>query len=181
MSYAAQQTDSTKRLAGILFVVAFHLVLIYALVNGLARKVVEVVKGPLETKIIQEFKPPSPETPPPPPKLVVPPPPFIPPPEVNITEAASAENTIAAVSTTLPVATPTPTAAVAPTGEAVHKAPIVKAKSCSPPEYPAASERMDEAGKVILSLLVGTDGHVVDSKVETSSGYQRLDRAAKEA
>src|SRR5688500_20389532 len=62
-----------------------HLAIGYALVTGLARKVVEVIKAPLETKIIEEVKKPPPDQPPPPPpKMAAPPPPFIPPPEINI-------------------------------------------------------------------------------------------------
>ena len=86
MDYAQQQRNPTKHLVGLGVVVVFHIVLVWALVNGLARKVIEVVKGPLETKIIQEVKPPPPEAPPPPPpKLAPPPPDFIPPPEVDST------------------------------------------------------------------------------------------------
>ena len=43
------------------------------------------------------------------------------------------------------------------------------------------SERLGEAGSVVLQLLVGVDGKVTDSKVETSSGYERLDKAAQAA
>src|SRR5579885_645008 len=89
MDYAAQQRNPGKHVAGIGFVLLLHILLVYGLVNGLARKVVDVVKGPLETKIIKEVKPPPPDAPPPPPpKLAPPPPPFIPPPEVNIAEPA---------------------------------------------------------------------------------------------
>ncbi len=178
MDYAQQHRSSSNQLVGIAFVVLFHALLIYALVNGLARKVVEVVKGPLETKIIQEIKPPPPEAPPPPPpKLALPPPPFIPPPEVNIAQpAAPVQNTITSVTNTAPVqAAPV----AAPTG--VRKDPVVRAKSCREPEYPSSSERLGESGKVILALLVGLDGKVVDSKVEKSSGFPRLDEAAKSA
>src|SRR2546421_10094258 len=66
-------------------VIVLHIALGYALVTGLARKVVEVIKQPIETKLIEEIKKPPPDTPPPPPpKLAAPPPPFIPPPEINI-------------------------------------------------------------------------------------------------
>jgi protein TonB len=34
---------------------------------------------------------------------------------------------------------------------------------------------------VVLQLLVGTDGKVTDSKIEGSSGYERLDKAAQAA
>ena len=84
MSYAHPRS-STRRLTGVVVTVALHIVLIYALIHGLARKIVEIVTPPLETKIIEEIKPPQPDKPPPPPpKLETPPPPFIPPPEVNI-------------------------------------------------------------------------------------------------
>src|SRR5882757_8118624 len=99
MGFAQQQRDPTRQMVGVGVVVLLHAILIYALVNGLARKVVEAVKGPLETKIIQEIKPPPPDAPPPPPpKLAPPPPPFIPPPEVNIAQAAASPNTITATS-----------------------------------------------------------------------------------
>ena len=74
-----------KNLSGITLVVLLHIAIGYALVTGLARKVVEVLKAPLETKIIEEIKKPPPDVPPPPPpKMATPPPPFIPPPEINI-------------------------------------------------------------------------------------------------
>src|SRR2546427_4756141 len=82
MSYAQPQSSS-KRLTALVAVGIFHVILIYALIHGLARKIVEVVRAPLETKIIEEIKRPPPEQPPPPPpppKLATPPPPFIPPP-----------------------------------------------------------------------------------------------------
>ena len=41
---------------GMTVVIVLHIALAYALVHGLARKIVEVVKAPLETKIIEEVK-----------------------------------------------------------------------------------------------------------------------------
>ncbi len=87
MDYARQQRNPSRHLVGIGGVVLFHALLVYGLVSGLARKVVEVVKGPIEVKVIEEVAkapPPPPEIVPPPPKLAAPPPPFIPPPEINI-------------------------------------------------------------------------------------------------
>ena len=180
MDYAQHQKTPTNRFGGIAFVILLHALLIYALVNGLARKVVEVVKGPLETRIIQELKPPPPEAPPPPPpKLELPPPPFIPPPEVNVAAAAPTQNTISAVSSTPPsVSAPVPVEA--PKAE-VRTAPEVRSSSCHEPEYPAAAARLGESGTVVLSLLVGLDGRVADSKIEKSSGSPRLDQAARQA
>ena len=86
MGYAEQQRSPGKHLTGIAFVLVLHIALAYAVVTGLARKVIDVVKAPLETKIIEEIKkPPPPDTPPPPPpKMVQVMPTFVPPPEVQI-------------------------------------------------------------------------------------------------
>ena len=157
MSYAVQK-DSSRRLAGLAVVVTLHAALIYALVHGLARKIVEVVHQPLETKIIEEIKAPPPDKPPPPPpRLTTPPPPYIPPPEVqvHVPELKPAE--------------PDRTAAV------------VDANTCEKPSYPAAALRANEVGTVRLSFLIEADGRVLDSKVERSSGYRRLDEAARAA
>jgi periplasmic protein TonB len=43
--------------------------------------------------------------------------------------------------------------------------------------YPAASRRLGEEGVVRLLVYVAADGHVSEAKVETSSGYPRLDAA----
>src|SRR6266850_750961 len=64
MSYAQPQSSS-RRLTALVAVGIFHVLLVYALVHGLARKIVEVVRAPLETKIIEEVKRPPPEHPPP--------------------------------------------------------------------------------------------------------------------
>jgi protein TonB len=60
----------------------------------------------------------------------------------------------------------------------VRTAPIVKGSNCREPEFPPASERLGEYGSVIVALLVGVDGKVIDSRVEQSSGFPRLDQAA---
>jgi protein TonB len=169
--------ESSRRVYAIGAVIVFHIFVMYALVSGLARKAIEVLPSPIETKILDEVKTDEePPPPPPPPQLDVPPPPFIPPPEITIATAPPPTNTI----TTTTVAPP-PTAAPAPRPASVSKAPVVKAKACREPDYPAVSERLGETGSVTLQLLVGIDGKVTDSKVETSSGFERLDKAAQAA
>ena len=186
MKYAGQRQGPTNHMLGFGIVVLLHVVTAYALMSGLARKVVEVVKGPLETKIIEEApKEAEQDTPPPPPpKLAPPPPPYIPPPEVNIMlpAATNAGPAITAVTTTKPVeAPPPPPAPVAAPRPAVRVAPVVSAASCQKPVYPAASKRLEEEGTVVLRFLIDTDGQVIDSQVQTSSGFDRLDQAARSA
>ena len=92
---------------GLAVVALLHVVVGYALVNGLARKIVEVVKAPIETKIIEEVKPPPPPPPdnlPPPPKNLPPPPSFVPPPEVNVAPQPTNAPTITTTSVAPPPA-----------------------------------------------------------------------------
>lgn len=191
MSYAQADDGAGRRLTGLVVVLALHAVLGYALVHGLARKIIEVVKAPLETKIIEEIKPPPDKLPPPPPpKLATPPPPFIPPPEVNVQLPSTFQSTaITAVTRTKPpepVAAPVRRAAPPPPPPVVKRdpvrtPPVVDAKACDKPEYPSASVRAQETGIVLLAFLIDVDGKVMESKVERSSGYRRLDESARNA
>jgi protein TonB len=47
--------------------------------------------------------------------------------------------------------------------------------------YPRDSLKAHEQGTVMLLVLVGPDGKVEDIRIEKSSGYTRLDRAARDA
>jgi protein TonB len=50
-----------------------------------------------------------------------------------------------------------------------------------PPTYPSTSRRMREQGRVLLSVLVSANGEAETIEVRTSSGSDRLDRAAMDA
>ena len=87
MNFADSQRNPGKHPVGLIIVVVMHVFLAYALVSGLARKVVDVVKGDIETKLVEEVKPPPPPPPenlPPPPKNLPPPPVYVPPPPVDV-------------------------------------------------------------------------------------------------
>ena len=176
MSYAHPRSQS-RRLTGVVITVVLHIALIYALIHGLARKIVEIVTPPLETKIIEEIKPQQDKPPPPPPKLVTPPPPFVPPPEVNIQMPIQTAPTITAVAPTPP---PKPAPVVPTAPRVVDTAPVVNAASCDKPEYPPAARRANETGTVLLNFLIDVNGKVIESRVERSSGSRRLDEAARQ-
>jgi len=93
--------------------------------------------------------------------------------------AAPAAHAIAAVSAA-PQAAATP-APSAPAGkaDAVRTPAVVNSANCEKPEYPSASRRMEEEGTVSLRFLIGVDGKVIQSEIEKSSGYKRLDEAAR--
>jgi protein TonB len=55
----------------------------------------------------------------------------------------------------------------------------VNVSQCEKPEYPSASRRLEEEGTVALRFLVGVDGKVIQSEIEKSSGFPRLDQAAR--
>ncbi|MDE2277242.1 MAG: energy transducer TonB, partial [Burkholderiales bacterium] len=75
MAAPSPQGYAPKRsLGGIGLVVAMHLLLAWALVTGLAQRVVDVVRSPIETRLIEERR----VEPPPPPAVL--PPPTTPPP-----------------------------------------------------------------------------------------------------
>ena len=126
MNFSQRQADPRRHLVGITFVILFHALIVYALVTGLAKKVVEVIRAPIETKVIEEIKkpPPPPEVVlPPPPKLEAPPPPFIPPPEVQITAPPPPLPTITATTPTPPPAPVTIAPAPPPVAAAPAPAP----------------------------------------------------------
>ena len=185
MDFVQSQRAPKNHLPGVAFVIVLHILIIWALVSGLARKAVELVAKPLETKLIAEVAPPPEKLPPPPPppKMAAPPPPFIPPPEINVqVPPTPSPAAITAVST----APPPPTAAVvAAPPEAprapVRTAPVVEAKSCEPPSYPSASRRLNEQGTVQLNFLIDAEGRVIESRIDSSSGVERLDEAARKA
>ena len=182
-------------------VAALHVVLGWALVNGLARKMVEVIKGPIETKIIDEIKPPPPppENLPPPPKLPPPPPSFVPPPEVQIANPAPAPSItvtrqappptpVTIAPAPAPVAAPAPPApppAPAPAPKRQAVAPVINVNACDKPEYPAAAQRADATGTTKIRFTVDANGAVAKAEVERSAGSSRehrmLDRAAVDA
>lgn len=186
-----RETSTSGRIFGITFVVALHLAVIYALVTGLGHGALAVTPPPLIARIIEEVKPPPPPPPPPslPPKKVTPPPKaYIPPPEV-VVKTPPPQNAIAAITTVKPEAppdAPSPVSAPAPEAqvryEPVRLPPVLDAaRSCRLPQYPSASRRNQETGSVVVEFLIDTDGQVVESKVGTSSGYPRLDEAARDA
>ncbi|MEY2952110.1 MAG: hypothetical protein RLZZ401_197, partial [Pseudomonadota bacterium] len=81
LDYASLQRRPSRHLFGIGMVVLLHVLLVWAISSGLARKFVKAVKPPVETKLIEDVKIPLP--PPPPPKVdkapPPPPPAYVPP------------------------------------------------------------------------------------------------------
>ena len=180
-NYRDTQRNPAKHLPSIVMVGALHLLIGYALVTGLARKVVEVIKQPIETKIIEEIKKPLPDVPPPPPpKLAPPPPPFIPPPEVNIQVPVQAQQapTITTVTTTKPPPGPPPKAAPQPpAAQPAVRRNIKPIGNVVKPVFPRQAIRDGvQGGTVIVHVLVRPDGSVSDVKIISANPPRVFDR-----
>jgi len=182
MNFSQRQRDPRRHIVGIGFVILFHAAIVYALLTGLAKKVVDVVRAPIETKVIEEIKkpPPPPEVVvPPPPKLEAPPPPFIPPPEVQVAVPPPAQPTITASTPVPPPAAPMapvapPAAAPAP---AAPPAPVSAAVVCSnfstvmgDSVFPRDAIRQGiEKGEALIQFTLSANGEIKDVKVLKST------------
>ena len=173
MDYAQSQRNPGKHLTGITLVVIFHIFLGWALLTGLGKKVIEVIKAPIETKIIEEVKPPPPDVPPPPPppKLAAPPPPFIPPPEIQIQAPPPPPQAVITTTTNTPpppqAFTPSPPAPPAPPQPAVRRE--YKAAYRVDPTFPPQAIRQGINGKVVAWVHVAPNGSVSNVEIKQSS------------
>jgi periplasmic protein TonB len=193
--YADQQRKPGKHLVGIGIVVLMHILLGWALVSGLARKVVEVIKNPIETKIIEEVKPPPPppeNLPPPPPKLAPPPPSFVPPPEVVVAPPPTPAPAITTTTVAPPPApvtiapAPAPAAPPAPASPVVAARPAIGNVSECKPEYPAAALRAEITNvSTTIRFNVDASGKLAGAEIVKSSGasreHKQMDRAVLSA
>jgi protein TonB len=164
-------------------VVLLHLLFFWALQSGLVRTVTQKAQVVVDAVLLSEDKPsippPAPKNLPPPPKNAPPPPAWVPPVETPVTAPPAPTAVTAVTSTPTPPAPAAPAAAAGPKTDAVRTAAVVNAAQCEKPDYPSASRRLEEEGTVHLRFLVGVDGKVIQAEVEKSSGYKRLDEAAR--
>ena len=173
---------NSKRMAAFVLVVIIHVLFVYVLASGLGKKVVEVVLGPVETRLIEEL-PDEDEEPPPPPPEIETPPPYVPPPEIaiDIPMDSGPTTAISNVTSERPVAAPPPVAAPKPVERNVVKTPPStqgRGAKITQPEYPPAARRAGEEGTVQLQVLVLSNGRAGEVKVARSSGFPKLDEAA---
>lgn len=173
MDFSRPADDPRRHAWGLGIVVLLHVLVIYALVNGLARQVIDVVRVPVVARLIEEVAPPPPPPPLPPPAAVVapvkrlpPPPVVVPAPEVAVPPPAQAAPTItAAPPAPAPVPMEVPSAALPTAVESAAPAsgvgrPQVLAAgiACSrtpPPVAPSVSSEVKGSLFVIGTLKAG--------------------------
>jgi len=163
MSYHVQQ-NTQQRTLGIFIVIAFHVLLIWALANGLGN-VITTVFTPDPIKISQVKNPVIPPTP------VEPIEPVVPTKKIILDPTTPTFN-IPTDSTPI-VFSKTPPETMPAIG--ISKPKLIKA---SKPDYPLAASRLGEEGSTGLELYVTPEGRVGDVKVYLPSGSPRLDEAA---
>jgi protein TonB len=168
MDYARQQRNPSRHLVGIGGVVLFHALLVYGLVSGLARKVVEVVKGPIEVKVIEEVK-----TPPPPPEVVPPPPKMAAPPTQAPTITAVTRDAPPAPMAPViqPPAPPAPKPAPPPPAgpKSARVACSNYVEVMSKIVYPRDALLDGLEGDVLIEFTVAADGAIKDVQIKSSS------------
>lgn len=164
-------------------VIVFHMAALWALQNGLSRRTVEIIVPVAllsRTMISPPISPPPPRAEPihqpaqerparrpmPRPSAVADPPPAPNAPTAVLEPQAPAPPGAAPVA-----AAPAPPDAEQPASNADY---LQNPK----PAYPPVSRRLGEQGKVVVRVLIGTDGAAQNAEIRQSSGFERLDQAA---
>jgi len=184
--------DPARRIKGIVVVVVVHALIGYALVSGMARQGLNLIKKPLEAVVIQEVIIPPPPPPPPPkkieapkeaPKPDAPPPPYVPPPDVAPAATSTAPSM---VSTATPPAAPAviappppPAPPPAPAAPKPNRSDIgVACPTQVPPEMPRKALQDGTEGVVKAQARI-KDGVV--KEVTILSGPRVFHAAVREA
>jgi protein TonB len=150
--------------------VALHAVVAMAFMQMQTRPRVAQQAAPIMASLLEEAPP-----------AETPPPNYTPPP-MNVAYSLPTPDPVVVeteIVTTAITATPmsdAPASTAAP--PLVDSVEYVRA---TPPVYPKESQRRREHGTVLLRVLVDSDGHPAQIQVERSSGFERLDDAAREA
>lgn len=190
MSFVNPEKNKFGRLTVIVAVICLQLLLVILFEHSLSIKLSAVAKTSIAARLIEEFKEPIPP-PPPPPKTQkikkIEPKPFVPKPEVSLpveikpeiqaTATIPVEAPVTHIQVSVPVVSHTPPKPdpVVVTGK------LDASAGCDKPEYPQASLNAQEEGVVALSFLVDANNSVKESRVDKTSGYKRLDNAARDA
>lgn len=191
MHFAHAPHASGSKTTKLAVVIAFHVILGIGLVKTINTKLLSMPAEVPDIKLIPNVDPPvvAPATaklPDPPPlpaaRIVVPVAelPVTPPALPNTVTTTTVSETLPPTQPPGPVIPPTTHAGIGATGAAAVRTAAML-DGCTKPAYPAQAARNGDSGTVTLALLVGVDGRVTGSRIERSSGFRELDRAALSA
>jgi protein TonB len=179
-----------RKFAPLASIIVLHVVLFYALQNGMLRQVVHAALP--EVMMVSFVAPPEPPKPTPPsvPKTVqlrapqaraiVPPLPqlAVAPSEPTITVAQPPAEAAPAAAAAAPVFVAAPAPPAPATPRTVSSVEYVRAPQ---PVYPSISRRLGESGTVLLRILISERGLPEQVTVQKSSGFANLDEAGRQA
>lgn len=183
----------SSRFAGLAFVVAVHAALLVAVWHLTPAQQILTRATPIIVRLL------SPQPSPPPVRKPTPPPPPKAAPKIKMVETPPVQTVVPLIEPLVPPVTPSSpitTVTEAPPAPPVElAAPAVTSAPPAPltpprfdadylrnpaPAYPPLARRNGEQGRVLLRVLVGPDGDAREVTIQTSSGFERLDRAAQE-
>ncbi len=168
----------TRRGTFLIILVAFHVLLAWALASGFAIKLIKTITEPIKVEIVnQEIKE---EPPPPPPEVRMELPPVqVPPVLDDIQNPPEPPPTVITTETTTQ---PVPPAPPAPPAPVVRPVTVVKAQLLSRPDirdfYPNASLSQKEEGTVRVRVCIDQTGKITGVTVQEGTKYERLNEAA---
>ncbi|MFT3905061.1 MAG: energy transducer TonB [Steroidobacteraceae bacterium] len=175
-SYYSTYNSGNSGRKAVVFVgiVAAHVLLAWAFINGTLQRVVKAVAPPIVADLLEEQK--QEEKPPPPPPVVVQerPPVQVVTPDINISIPVEAPPPPITNVTTQPVAPVAPPRApvVVGTGLVTTYAPN------SEDYYPPAAKREEREGRPVVHLCVSSAGKITSVDIKQSSGSPDLDEGA---
>jgi periplasmic protein TonB len=193
MQFSHLDDAGTANAGKVVLVAAVHVLLALGLIKGMNAKMISLPKIPESVAVmmpqLQAPPAPMPEPAPFPLPQVAPPKVLVPqieldlrqpPPDLPQVQAAPQTDAAPAAPGAMP-----PQARRAEAGNhsgsnsgGAMRTAVLADASCARPDYPARAARNGESGTVVLALLVGTDGRVASSRVQSSSGSRELDKAA---
>src|SRR5262245_6147534 len=167
---------ATRRATIFAVILGLHVLVLWVVASGLARRIVETVAPPIETSLIEEVQERDTPPPPPPPEFERPPV-EVPPPDVAIDIPVDTAQSTAITDVTdkpVPRAPPPP-----PPPKNVKKASLGKNFPNSEDYYPAAAKRLGEEGSPTVKVCIGPNGKLTEEPtIAASSGNARLDEGA---
>ena len=171
------QQNNSRRMGVLVGIGLFHILLVYGLMSGLARKVIEVVVAPIQTELLEDIKPE--DKPPPPPPQMERPPVQVPPPDISIDIPMETNTTAISNVTDRPVSPPAPVAVVERRPVRVAPKLDLRRSPSTDEFYPASARRAEIQGVTTVRMCVGANGRMSqEPTVANSSGNTSLDQAA---
>jgi periplasmic protein TonB len=159
---------SQRRMMIIGSVAMLHVLIVYALVSGMAQKIMQIIPPDLKVRILETNTDTKNVPPPPKPTMVQP----------QVTQNTMPPPDITIASTQQPPITVQPTPPQPPAATTPDTTATGLAYTHTTPPYPEMARKLTEQGTVTLQMTISAQGEVTSATVLQSSGFADLDQAA---